>query len=64
MGLIELLGSIIIFDEIHAYDPHICALIDVIIERLKIMGVRFMFMSATFPDFIIKRIEKSLPGIR
>ena len=57
IGLSELLGSLIIFDEIHAYDPHVAALIEVAVERLQALKVRFLFMSATFPDFLKERLR-------
>ena len=62
IGLAELLGGIVIFDEIHAYDPHLAALIDVCISRIRALRVRFLFMSATFPDFLKDRLADLLPG--
>jgi CRISPR-associated endonuclease/helicase Cas3 len=57
IGLSELLGGLIIFDEIHAYDPHVAALIEVAVERLRALKVRFLFMTATFPDFLKQRLQ-------
>ncbi|MGC8667548.1 MAG: CRISPR-associated helicase Cas3' [Chthonomonadales bacterium] len=60
IGLAELVGALVIFDEIHAYDPHIAALIEIAVKRLMRLNVRFLFMSATFPDFLKERIQKVL----
>ncbi|MBX6423904.1 CRISPR-associated helicase Cas3' [Thermosulfurimonas sp. F29] len=62
IGFMELLGGLFIFDEIHAYDPHTTALIMEIVSFLSGLGGRFLFMSATIPDFILSEIKKSLPG--
>jgi CRISPR-associated endonuclease/helicase Cas3 len=61
IGLSELLGGLIIFDEIHAYDPHVAALIEICISRMNALQVRFLFMTATFPDFLKDRLRVSLP---
>jgi len=63
IGLTEMLGGLVIFDEIHAYDPHVAALIEVALEQLKFLDVRFLFMSATLPDFLKTRLSESVPGI-
>lgn len=61
IGLSELLGGLVIFDEIHAYDPHVVALIEICVSRLNALQVRFLFMTATFPDFLKDRLRKLLP---
>lgn len=60
IGLSELLGGLVIFDEIHAYDPHAAALIEVMVEHLCTLNVRFLFMTATFPDFLKARLQNVL----
>src|SRR5579884_4448875 len=60
IGLAELLGGLVIFDEVHAYDPHVAALIEIMVERLHALKVRFLFMTATFPDFLKERLQKAL----
>lgn len=60
IGLAELLGSLVIFDEIHAYDPHVAALIEVCVKRLDAFQVRFLFMTATFPTFLKNRLQDLL----
>src|SRR5579884_332257 len=60
IGLAELLGGLVIFDEVHAYDAHVAALIEISVHRLRRMSVRFLFMSATFPDFLQKRLQNAL----
>lgn len=62
IGLTELLGGLIIFDEIHAYDAHVTALLEVTITILTRLQARFLMMSATFPRFLRQRLEKLLPG--
>jgi CRISPR-associated endonuclease/helicase Cas3 len=52
IGVSEMVGGIFIFDEIHAYDAHIIALILEMVRFLKKLGSRFLFMSATFPPFL------------
>lgn len=56
IGLTELLGGLVIFDEIHAYDPHVVALIEIMVERLRVLQARFLFMTATFPLFLKNRL--------
>jgi CRISPR-associated endonuclease/helicase Cas3 len=63
IGLTEMLGGLVIFDEIHAYDPHVAALIEVALEQLKSLDVRYLFMSATLPDFLKTRLSESVPGL-
>jgi CRISPR-associated endonuclease/helicase Cas3 len=60
IGLTELLGGLVIFDEIHAYDPHIAALIEIAVQRLRTLKVRFLFMTATFPKFLKERLQEIL----
>jgi len=60
----EMSGALFIFDEIHAYDPHIIALIICMIEYLSNIDGRFLFLSATFPDFLRTKIRNVLPEIR
>jgi CRISPR-associated endonuclease/helicase Cas3 len=60
IGLSEMLGGLVIFDEIHAYEPHIAALIELAVERLTALKVRFLFMTATFPGFLKERLQESL----
>lgn len=60
IGFSELLGGLFVFDEIHAYDPHVTALILETLRVLKGMGGRFLIMSATIPDFLLNRIRTAL----
>ncbi|MCI0487771.1 MAG: CRISPR-associated helicase Cas3' [Blastocatellia bacterium] len=61
--LAEMAGGLFIFDEIHVYDAHITALIIKAIERLSAFEARFLFLSATFPQFLRERIKAVLPDI-
>lgn len=63
MGLAEMLGGLVIFDEIHAYDPHVTALIEVTLSQLQSLGVRYLFMSATLPDFLKNRLSRCVPNL-
>lgn len=61
MNLSELANSLIILDEIHAYDAHVTSLL---LEVLKILkkdyNVNFFIMSATIPSFLKKIFIKEL----
>jgi CRISPR-associated endonuclease/helicase Cas3 len=52
IGISEMIGGLFIFDEIHAYDAHVVALIAEMVKVLHQIGGRFLFMSATFPPFL------------
>jgi CRISPR-associated endonuclease/helicase Cas3 len=60
----ELTGGLFIFDEIHVYDAHTTALILKIIERLAKLDAKFLFLSATFPAFLKRKIESIIPEIQ
>lgn len=45
----ELMGGTIIFDEVHAYDGHMLALLERVARELR-DSTRFLFMSATMPE--------------
>ena len=49
VGLLELTDSVVIFDEIHAYDGHTLGLIVVLLEYLQKLGARIFIMTATLP---------------
>ena len=61
MGLSELSNSLIIIDEIHAYDPRVTSLM---LECLKFLKNRFnsdiFIMSATLPTFLKELFSKEL----
>lgn len=50
VGLLELTGPVVIFDEIHAYDGHTIGLILVLLECLQKLGARVLIMTATLPS--------------
>lgn len=56
----ELVGALIIFDEIHAYDAPTAALLDVLLVQLQKLGTRFLFMTATFPPFLKERLSLAI----
>jgi len=57
----EMVGGLFIFDEIHSYDPHTTALIIQISKFIKenLKG-KFLFMTATMPDFLKEYLQKEL----
>lgn len=50
VGLLELTGSVVIFDEIHAYDGHTLGLVVVLLEYLRKLDARIFIMTATLPE--------------
>lgn len=60
IGMSEMVGGLFIFDEIHAYDAHVVALIAEMVRVLKKLGGRCLFMSATFPLFLKDLLQKAL----
>lgn len=52
MTFSELKSSLLIFDEIHAYEPNILGIILAMLEILKDYKTKTLIMSATLPDFI------------
>ncbi|WP_448575532.1 CRISPR-associated helicase Cas3' [Thermomicrobium sp.] len=59
VGLAEMVGALVVFDEIHAYDAHVMALILELVRVLRELGARCLFMSATFPEFLRRHIEEA-----
>ncbi len=60
IGISEMVGGLFVFDEIHAYDAHVVALIGEMVRLLKQLGGRFLFMSATFPPFLKALLQEAL----
>ena len=60
MTLSELKNALLIFDEIHAYEPNILGIILAMLETLKEYEARFLIMSATLPNFIEEIFVKAL----
>ena len=61
MGLSEMAGSLLIFDEIHAYNPRTTALILSVLKILKNdYKVNLLILSATLPSFILELFSKEL----
>lgn len=54
MTFSELANSLLIFDEIHAYESNIMGIILAMLEILEKYNVKTLIMSATLPDFIEK----------
>lgn len=60
-GFLELTGSYLIFDEIHAYNPETFAQIKVLLEFLTCkFKTKVMIMTATLPQFFLKELEQSI----
>lgn len=61
IGLSELANSLLIFDEIHAYNPRTTALIISILRILKKeYNVSILIMSATLPTFLVELFKREL----
>lgn len=64
-ALNDVFGAIFIFDEIHAYEVERLALILQMIRYLgRNYGVRFCFMSATFPDVLRNWLHEVVPELQ
>ncbi len=60
-GLVELLDSCLILDEVHIYNPHITGLIFVMLkEAIENFNAKVLLMSATFPKFLAKKAQELL----
>lgn len=59
----EFAGGLFIFDEIHVYDSHVTALMLKAIEKLGKYNAKFLFLSATFPQFLKNQIKAVLPDV-
>ena len=53
----NILNSLIIIDELHFYDSHTLALIDVLCEILRFLKVPHLIMSATIPNHIKNKFD-------
>jgi len=60
MGLTELTGSLLIFDEIHAYEPNVLGIILAMLELLRERKTRTLVMSATLPEFLEELLSEVL----
>lgn len=60
----EMNEGLFILDEIHVYDSHTTALILGTIRHLAKLNAKFLFLSATFPSFLKRKIEEILPDIQ
>lgn len=54
-------NSMIILDEIHAYEPWTLGLIDSMIRHFARFGAKFMIMSATMPEYLRNLLYDALP---
>jgi len=59
VGLLELTNSIIIFDEIHAYDGHTLGLILVMLKYLNKLNARIFIMTATLPRELKEQLREA-----
>jgi len=62
--LSEVQHSVFIFDEIHAYNPHLAGLTMATVRYLIAHKARVMFLTATLPTFLRWKIETEIPGIQ
>jgi CRISPR-associated endonuclease/helicase Cas3 len=61
--LAEFPNASFIFDEVHAYDPRVVGLTLATAKRLAGWGARFLFLSATLPNFLTALIRQTLGEI-
>lgn len=54
------MNAAIVLDEIHAYDPYTTGLICEMIRQLRPVGTRFLIMSATMPESMIRLFQETL----
>ena len=59
-ALIEFPEGCFIFDEIHAYEPKILGLLLASVKWINRMGGKCLFLSATFPKFIVELLKENL----
>jgi len=65
MGLTNLAGAKLIFDEIHAYDIITYAQINVILENLiKFFKCKVFIMTATMPTFLLNELAATIPKLK
>jgi len=57
---LEFSNSLVIYDEIHAFQPQIVGLTLATAKLLKNLGAKLAFASATFPDFLKSLIKEKL----
>jgi CRISPR-associated endonuclease/helicase Cas3 len=57
-------GGLFVFDEIHCYEPQAVALIIGSAKQIKAMDGKFIFMSATLPQFITNLLASIVPRDR
>ena len=55
-------NSVIVIDEIHAYDPWTLGLLLESVRHYARLGARFMLMSATLPAYVLDLLLQALPG--
>jgi len=62
IGLTELAGAMLIFDEIHAYDSATFARIAGMLQWLVAhLNIRVLIMTATLPSFLLRELQSVLP---
>lgn len=60
---LEMQNALFIFDEIHAYEPLITGLTLATVNLLRKMGARFLFISATLPEYVQSLIKNTIPQL-
>lgn len=58
--LSEIPGSCIVFDEVHTYDPALAGLTLATARLFAKVGAKLMFISATLPNFLQKKIQHAV----
>lgn len=60
IGIAEMTRALFVFDEVHAYDAHMLALLLETMALLRQLGASLMVMTATLPDFLRALVEEAL----
>jgi CRISPR-associated endonuclease/helicase Cas3 len=59
VGMLELTDSLVIFDEIHAYDGHTLGLILVLLKYLRQLNAHIFIMTATLPSKLKEKLQQA-----
>lgn len=58
--LASLMNSVLVIDEVQAYDPNAAAIITHLIQQVNSMGGKTLLMTATMPPFILREIKRRM----
>jgi CRISPR-associated endonuclease/helicase Cas3 len=58
--LSSLMNSVLVIDEVQAYDPNAAAIVTHLIQQVNSMGGKTLLMTATLPPFILREIVRRM----